>query len=585
MDRHWTFGRKIAAGFALVVAFTIAIGVVATVAMRNVVEAKDRVITVDSPFLLEATRMQGERRDLATYIRAFMLSGDAKDLAALQQNRAEFLRSVDFLKQDTKTEAGTQLIDAIEQTYAAHLQASDQIVALRQSGAPLAAVAKAYDDQIPPLRNNLDHAIQNYLDHRKDKLEQARQAATDTATSAINIILIVAVGATLMAGIVAFYLTGTLNRQIGAAVSHVQSSSAELQSAANQQATGAKEQVTSMSEITTTISELLATSRQIAESAQRVAQISEDTTSAARSGDGTVERANESISGIRRQVDLVVGHMLELGKKSQQIGSVLDIVSELAEQTNILSINATIEAAGAGESGKRFAVVADEIRKLADRVGRLGQGNPRADRRRAQRGQHHRDGDRNRLQGRRRRLAAVRRRGHRLQGDRRPGDDDHRGGARDRAVHQAAGHRRRAGQRRHRQRRAGDEGDRGDRRADACRPRRSSPPRRAICCGWCRRRAQPEWRWRAIPTDTSASRRASCSTSSARVCSNSNAAAAAARSCRGCCAWRIRSRAPPASSRSRRSPTGRTRSKDALSPFRELAGQSSRGSRSRRSCG
>jgi methyl-accepting chemotaxis protein len=60
--------------------------------------------------------------------------------------------------------------------------------------------------------------------------------------------------------------------------------------------------------------------------------------------------------------------MLELGKKSQQIGAVLDIVSELAEQTNILSINATIEAAGAGETGKRFAIVADEIRKLADRV-------------------------------------------------------------------------------------------------------------------------------------------------------------------------------------------------------------------------
>jgi methyl-accepting chemotaxis protein len=61
--------------------------------------------------------------------------------------------------------------------------------------------------------------------------------------------------------------------------------------------------------------------------------------------------------------------MLELGKKSQEVGAVLDIVSELAEQTNILAINATIEAAGAGEAGKRFAVVAEEIRKLADRVG------------------------------------------------------------------------------------------------------------------------------------------------------------------------------------------------------------------------
>jgi methyl-accepting chemotaxis protein len=123
-----------------------------------------------------------------------------------------------------------------------------------------------------------------------------------------------------------------------------------------------------MNEIATTISELLATSRQIAESAQRVSQIADQTTKSARAGDGTVAKANASILSIRQQVDLIVSHMLDLGKKSQQIGAVLDIVSELAEQTNILAINATIEATGAGEAGKRFAVVADEIRKLADRV-------------------------------------------------------------------------------------------------------------------------------------------------------------------------------------------------------------------------
>ena len=99
-----------------------------------------------------------------------------------------------------------------------------------------------------------------------------------------------------------------------------------------------------------------------------MAGIAGQTTDAARSGEGTVLIANDSIASIRQQVDLVVNHTLELGRKSQQIGAVLDIVAELAEQTNILAINATIEAAGAGESGKRFSVVADEIRKLADRV-------------------------------------------------------------------------------------------------------------------------------------------------------------------------------------------------------------------------
>jgi len=134
------------------------------------------------------------------------------------------------------------------------------------------------------------------------------------------------------------------------------------------QATGAKQQATALNEVTTTISELLATSRQIAESAQRVADIAAQTASQTRAGDATVTRGSEAVNAIKRQVDAIVSHMLELGKKSQQIGSVLDIVAELAEQTNILAINATIEAAGAGEAGRRFGVVADEIRKLADRV-------------------------------------------------------------------------------------------------------------------------------------------------------------------------------------------------------------------------
>jgi methyl-accepting chemotaxis protein len=120
--------------------------------------------------------------------------------------------------------------------------------------------------------------------------------------------------------------------------------------------------------VSTTIRELLATSRQIAESSQRVARIAEETAGGARDGDLTVQRAQEGISGIKRQVDLVVTHMLELGKKSQQAGGILELINELAEQTNILAINASIEAAGAGDSGRRFAVVADEIRKLADRV-------------------------------------------------------------------------------------------------------------------------------------------------------------------------------------------------------------------------
>ncbi len=272
----------------------------------------------------------------------------------------------DALAQDDAV--SLQLVNAIAAAYADHTKVVDQVIALRHGGAAIDDALAIYDEQGQPKGMVLSQALTDYVAHRQDTLAAAQQDSTNTAYLGENIILTFALLTALAAAMLASFLARSLNRQIGSAVSHVQNSSAELQSAANQQATGVKEQVTSMNEINTTISELLATSRQIAESAQRVAQISEQTTSAARTGDGTVNRANDSISGIRQQVDLVVGHMLELGKKSQQIGAVLDIVSELAEQTNILSINATIEAAGAGESGRRFSVVADEIRKLADRV-------------------------------------------------------------------------------------------------------------------------------------------------------------------------------------------------------------------------
>jgi methyl-accepting chemotaxis protein len=131
---------------------------------------------------------------------------------------------------------------------------------------------------------------------------------------------------------------------------------------------GAKEQAASTTEVSATVRELVSTSRQIAENAQRVTQSANEMNTATNSGDQTVQSAQEAMDMVRRQVDQIVGHMLSLGKKSQDIGGILEVITELAEQTNILAINATIEAVGAGENGKRFGVVAAEIRKLADRV-------------------------------------------------------------------------------------------------------------------------------------------------------------------------------------------------------------------------
>lgn len=367
MTRSWTFNQKITAGFAVVVTLSAMTGAIAVYALRTVVASKDFVITVNAQNLADAAKLDSAADRRVAGFRGFLLSGENRFLeqrAAAQRELDELSRS---LQNRAYTEEARRMIADIGQAQSANRSAQDRVIAARSTAART-QLATLFDKDSVPSQDAFSKNLKAFTDHEEGALQAGMAASTGRASLAITMVSILAVLAVGLAALVAFLLARTLSRQIGSAVQHVQSSSTELQTTANQQASGAKESATAMNEIATTIRELLATSRQIAENAQQVAHIAQETAAAARTGDQTVEKTQDAISGIRRQVDVIVGHMLGLGKKSQQIGGVLDIINELAEQTNILSINATIEAAGAGEAGKRFAVVGDEVRKLADRV-------------------------------------------------------------------------------------------------------------------------------------------------------------------------------------------------------------------------
>lgn len=368
MNKNWTFGQKLTAGYAVMLLFVLITSAVAIYALRAVVASKDHVIGVNAQILLDTEKLHAEMEKMVGQVRGYIISPEERFITHLRTSREDFAATSARLRAKVVTEEGRRLLDALERNSVEYRQAADQLIALKREQAKPEVIVRAFDDKLIPARDQFDDSVRSFATFEERHLVDVKQAASETASEAVMTVIAIASVTTVFALAVAILLTRTLSRQIGAAVGHVQSSSAELQAAASQQASGAKEQAGAMTEISTTISELVATSRQIAESAQRVAQIAEQTASSARAGEGTVDKGQESIAGIRRQIDLVVSHMLDLGRKSQEIGAVLDVVSELAEQTNILAINATIEASGAGEAGKRFGVVAEEIRKLADRV-------------------------------------------------------------------------------------------------------------------------------------------------------------------------------------------------------------------------